>query len=305
MALTLYNIRKWYKMLTGKSVMHVNQNLGKCFERAELKGYYNNLTEKVTMLPQLLNTDELPQYLTTKGAWIVFPVDIFQYGLGAYDLFLITREDIYLKKFRQCVEWTLLHQEPSGAWDNFSFRYPNNPYGAMAQGEAASLLLRAYCQFGRSDCLDAAHRAIDYMITPLEDGGTTLFKDDQVILMEYTHLPAVMNGWIFAWWGLYDFVLASKDEGIYQRLLERSVRSLVEKLPSFTNGFWSMYDLDGHIASPFYHHLHIAQMQAMYQLTGNDVFNSYALQWKRYENNAWFRGCAFCVKAWQKLKERE
>ena len=138
-----------------------------------------------------------------------------------------------------------------------------------------------------------------------EDGGTTLFKDDQVILMEYTHLPAVMNGWIFAWWGLYDFVLASKDEGIYQRLLERSVRSLVEKLPSFTNGFWSMYDLDGHIASPFYHHLHIAQMQAMYQLTGNDVFNSYALQWKRYENNAWFRGCAFCVKAWQKLKERE
>ena len=41
-------------MVTGKSVLHVNQDIGKCFSTEEVKGYYNNLTEKVTMQPQLL-----------------------------------------------------------------------------------------------------------------------------------------------------------------------------------------------------------------------------------------------------------
>ena len=43
MAINIYNIKKWYKMLTGKSVLHVNQDLGKYFEAKELKGYYNNM----------------------------------------------------------------------------------------------------------------------------------------------------------------------------------------------------------------------------------------------------------------------
>ena len=41
MAINIYNIKKWHKMLTGKSVLHVNQDLGKYFEAKELKGYYN------------------------------------------------------------------------------------------------------------------------------------------------------------------------------------------------------------------------------------------------------------------------
>ena len=288
-------------MLTGRSIMHVNQDLGRHFSASEIKGYYNNLTEKVTRQPELLDTDELPTMLTEHFNRVSFPVDIFQYGLGAYDLFIASegKDEQYLRKFIQCAEWTIDHQEPSGAWNNFFFRYPQHPYGAMAQGEGCSLLLRAYTHTGEKRFLDAAHQAIDFMLKPLSEGGTT--HGD--ILMEYTHLPAVMNGWIFAWWGLYDYVLGTHDKGSYKDKLEKSCQALEKLLPKFSNSYWSMYDLDGHIASPFYHHLHIAQMQAMHQLTGHDIFRQYAERWEKAERRPTAKMRAFVRKAWQKVVE--
>lgn len=193
----------------------------------------------------------------------------------------------------QCAEWALNNQEPSGAWNNFFFRYPQHPYGAMAQGEGASLLLRAYKQTCEERFFVAARKAIDFMLKPLSEGGT----DDGDILMEYTHLPAVLNGWIFAWWGLFDYVLTTHDEDYYHDKLEKSCKALEEHLSSFSSSYWSMYDLAGHIASPFYHHLHIAQMQAMYKLTGHDIFKQYAEKWKKDEHNRISHVRAFVKKA--------
>ena len=301
MALNAYNIKKWYLMLTGRSILHVNQGIGQLFSVSELKGYYNNLTEKVSRLPSLLDTDELPTTPDEKGGEVFFPVAIFQYGLGAYDLYLASdkKDSRYSRKFMQCAEWALKKQEPSGAWNNFFFRYPRHPYGAMAQGEGASLLLRAYVHTGNERFLDSSKRAIDFMMKPLDEGGTA----DGDMLMEYTHLPAVMNGWIFAWWGLYDYVLATHDEGAYKRRLEQSCKALEANLPAFSCDYWSMYDLAGHIASPFYHHLHIAQMQAMYRLTGRDIFRGYAQKWQDEERSRISHARAFVKKAWQKLRE--
>lgn len=301
MALSVYNIKKWFLMLTGRSILHVNQDLGRYFSATELNGYYNNLTEKVTRLLPLLDTEELPTSPDESGGEVFFPVAIFQYGLGAFDLYLSSgkTDKRFLRKFLQCSEWALCQQEPSGAWNNFFFRYPQHPYGAMAQGEGASLLLRAYKQTGEERFIVAAKKAIDFMLKPLSEGGTA----DGDILMEYTHLPAVLNGWIFAWWGLYDYVLVTHDKGDYKKKLEQSCETLEKQLPAFSNKYWSMYDLAGHIASPFYHHLHIAQMQAMFQLTGHDIFNQYALIWQKHENSFLSKQRAFVKKAWQKIIE--
>lgn len=301
MALSIYNIRKWTLMLTGRSIMHVNQDLGRHFSTSEIKGYYNNLTEKVTRLPELLDTIELPTMLTEQFSRVLFPVDIFQYGLGAYDLYIASegKDERYLRKFTQCAEWAVTNQEPSGAWNNFFFRYPQHPYGAMAQGEGISLLLRAFVHTGEERFVDAAQKAVDFMLKPVSQGGTS----DGNILLEYTHLPAVMNGWIFAWWGLYDFVTVTQDKGYYKEWMEKSCASLEEHLPAFSNRYWSMYDLAGHMASPFYHHLHIAQMQAMHQLTGHAVFTEYAQRWQQNEENRLDYARAFMKKSWQKLHE--
>ena len=72
MAINLYNIKKWYKMLTGNSLMHVNQSIGENFSKDCIKGYYNNLTEKVTKDETILYTDELPLNEIEDGRKVFF-----------------------------------------------------------------------------------------------------------------------------------------------------------------------------------------------------------------------------------------
>lgn len=71
----------------------------------------------------------------------------------------------------------------------------------MAQGEGASLLCRAYAQFNDEKYIIAAKKAIYFMLKSNSEGGPTFYDKNDVIFLEYTHLPAVLNGWVFAWWG--------------------------------------------------------------------------------------------------------
>ena len=304
MALTRYDMKRWYLMLRGKSLFHVNQEIGKCFTKTGLTGYYNDLTEKVTKEPDLLGTDKLPLHPTANKELVYFPVAIFQYGFGAYDLYLQNGDERCLDKFMQCAKWALDNQEPSGAWNNFFFSYPQAPYGAMAQGEGASIMLRVYKRTNDERYLHAAKHALDFMLLPLDKGGTCLYENGEPVLMEYTHLPAVMNGWIYAWLGLYDYVVATGDKGYYKDMMDQSLQALEKRMPLFTTGYWSKYDLSKRIASPFYHHMHIALMQAMYQLTGHNIFAEYAKCWQRYEQRRLCKTRAFCVKVWQKIREQ-
>lgn len=300
----MYQIKRWHKMLTGKSVWHVNQDLGKCFSKEQIKGYYNNMTEKVTMMPELLDNEDLPKLYLEDGNYTFFPVAIFQYGLGAYDMYLLTKEKKFLKKFKQCADWAVKHQDQMGRWNNFSHYCPKTPFGAMAQGEGASLLVRAYEYTQNTKFLNAAKKAVDYMLQPLDKGGTTKYEDADVLLMEYTFKGVVLNGFIFAWWGLYDYVIETSDNGKYKDAMDKSLYSLINLLPQFKCSYWSMYSLDGLIASPFYHNLHIAQMQAMYQLTNFEIFDNYAKCWQRQQKNIVCKAIAFTKKAMQKLLEK-
>lgn len=167
------------------------------------------------------------------GQYIYFPVAIFQYALGCYDLWLIEKDEVYKNKFIQCALWTLDKQDDEGRWDNFSHIYKNAPYGAMAQGEGASVLLRAYALTGKVNYREAAQKAVDFMLQDIVRGGTTDYAGGKIVFQEYTNLPTVLNGWIFAWWGLYDYVIASNDNGKYKRILDKSLETLIESLPLF------------------------------------------------------------------------
>ena len=41
-------LRRWMNMLFGKSQFHVEQGRGKCYSLSTVKGYYNDLTNKVS-----------------------------------------------------------------------------------------------------------------------------------------------------------------------------------------------------------------------------------------------------------------
>ena len=299
MGISVYKIKKWYKMITGKSISHVNQGVGICYSKTEVAGYYNDLTEKVTKDdPNIL----VPQYHVDSGEKIYFSIGIFQYGLAAYDLFLTTQGALYKNKLIACANWAVENQQEDGGWVTFAYNHPEAPYSSMAQGEGISMLLRAAIATGDQRYLEAAHKAKNFMLKPISEGGTTQYCGEDVLFYEATVLPVVLNGWIFSLWGLYDYCKYTKDEEA-QAVLQKTLETLKRKLPDFDMKYWSKYEIEKRICSPFYHKLHIAQLRAMYDLFGDPVYKTYADKWETYENSFWNPKRAFLKKAMQKIFE--
>lgn len=300
MGISLYKIKKWYKMLTGQSVSHVNQGVGTCFSKKEVAGYYNDLTEKVTKdNPDIL----VPMYRVDTGSEIYFSIGVFQYGLAAYDLFLKTREDACRNKVLACSEWALNNQQEDGSWITFEYKSKEHPYSSMAQGEGISLLIRAHILTGDSRYSDAAQKAKEFMLKPLCDGGTAEYTEDGgILLYEATNNPVILNGWIFSLWGLYDYCKYFSDEEAKQ-MLEKTLVSLKKKLSDFDMKYWSKYEDGKRICSPFYHKLHIAQLEAMYELFGDEIYKDFAVKWDKYQKSFWNPKIAFIKKALQKVFE--
>ena len=71
----------------------------------------------------------------------------------------------------------------------------------------------------------------------------------------------------------------------------------------FDCDYWSNYDLNNHITSPFYHHLHIAQMKALYLITEKEVFLRYEKKWTKEERKKSNKIRAIIHKSIQKIKE--
>lgn len=304
MGISLYNIKRWSRMLAGRSIYHVDQNIGKAFIPGELAGYFNDLTQKVLQGDANMEKD-IPFLEHSDGSHVQMPTMVFQYGLGAYDLWLLSekKDESFLQKAKTCAEWAIAHQQTNGSWSNFVYIYSDNPYSAMSQGEGASLLLRIYQATNDAQMLIAAKTALDYMLIDAAAGGVSRHEGDDLYLLEYTHLPLVLNGWIFALFGLYDMILVQDDER-YQAAYAATLKTMVKALPAFDCGYWSLYDKSGKITSPFYHKLHVAQMQALYQATGNVVFQQYADMFACYQGSLFKKTRAFVKKSWQKIVEK-
>lgn len=298
MGISLYKIKKWTKMLTGNSISHVDQGMGLTYSVDEIKGYYNNLTEKVTKRENLGN--KVPMSSVDTGETIYFPIEIFQYGLGAYDLYLLNNDKEMLVKVKASADWAVDNQQKDGSWVTFTYENPDHPYSSMAQGEGISLLLRAYLGLNDKKYLSAVKKAIEFMLLPLEQGGTTKYEGNDVYLYECTEDPLILNGWIFSLWGIIDYCKYFDDCDI-QDVLNKTLSTLERRLPDFDIGYWSMYEDGMRICSPFYHKLHIAQLNVMYDLTGKQIYKDYADRFLSYQNNGINRKRAFIKKAMQKV----
>ncbi len=298
MGISLYKIKKWTKMLTGNSISHVEQGIGKIYSVDTIKGYYNDLTEKVTKRKNL--GDGVPMSNVDTGETIYFPIEIFQYGLGAYDLYLLNNDKEMMTKVKVASEWALNNQQLDGSWVTFTYENPEHPYSAMAQGEGISLLLRAYLGLQDKKYLSAVKKAVDFMLLPLEEGGTTKYEENDVYFYECTEDPLILNGWIFSLWGIMDYCKFYDDENV-KEVLNRTLDTLERKLPDFDLGYWSMYEDGMRICSPFYHKLHIAQLRVMYELTGSSIYKVNADKFEKYQENRIYRKKAFVKKAMQKI----
>ncbi|HBC83889.1 MAG TPA: thioredoxin [Clostridiales bacterium] len=279
-------LKRWYNMLLGKSSFHVEQGKGKCYSLNELRGYYNDLTNKVTD-KTVLDKNGIPINTTITGLETYFPISIFQYGLGLYDLYIIDSDDKYREDFMKIANWAVENIDSDGMWDCMS-KLNDTAHctqSSMCQSEGVSVLLRAYKETNDRKYYDVATKAINFMIKDVKDGGTCFYENNKPIFQEYVskYNLTVLNGWIFSVFGLFDYTLINDSEK-YKTILKQTIMAMIEKLNLYDRGFWSDYDLKGTIASPAYHDLHIKQLVLLYEMFGNQEFKKYADKWQNYQN---------------------
>ena len=244
------------------------------------------------------------------------PIAVAQYGLGNYNLFRRTGDPERRKKFLLAADWLCSHLEQNAqglaVWNHhFDWEYRdtlNAPwYSALAQGQGISVLVRACKESGGARYLEAAQHALASFYRPISEGGVT-FTDDRGDLWfeEYLVSPPthILNGFIWATWGIYDYFLATGDASARELFL-RAVRTLLNNLERYDLGFWSLYEQSGTrlpmVASPFYHQLHIVQLRVMHRLTGEAGFARVADRWESYSRSRVNRARALCYKSAFKL----
>lgn len=299
-------IEKWIKMLKHEDVLHLAQGEGQYYSKDEIKGYYNDLRGKVERTTTL-DKNGIPYNVAAYGEKkekVHFPITIFQYGLGAYDKYLETEDEKYRESTIRMADWAEKHQQADGAWDAFGILHYKNHYSSMAQGEGASLLSRAFIETKDYKYLKAGKKAVDLMLKPMKDGGTAEETGNGLILYEYPGKSAVLNGWIFSSFGLFD-VWKMTGEEKYHDEWNKALSGIKANIHRFDTGHWSLYDWGGKYTSPFYHSLHIAQLQTLDKLNPDDVWKKYIEKWKADKENKFWSKYAFLVKAGQKVFEKK
>ena len=203
--------------------------------------------------------------------------DIFQLGLGCYERYLREGDERWLEAAVSAGRHALEGQQRGGRLDGGWIHHEPFPHtfpmatpwhSAMAQGEGASLLVRAYRDTGEEVFADAARRALHLLSVPTAEGGVQALVGERPFPEEYPTQPPslVLNGGIFALWGLHDVGLALGDSQAARTFTE-GVDTLAAEIHRWDLGYWSRYDLFPHpvvnVASSFYHDLHVNQLTAL------------------------------------------
>ena len=119
----------------------------------------------------------------------------------------------------------------------------------------------------------------------VKDGGVRRYDNDgNLWLEEYpTNEPSlVLNGFIYALFGLYDLFRVTNLERVKEDI-DLCVKTLRENISKYDTGYWSLYDqLHGELVKYYYQkNVHVPQLEALYDLTREDIFNHYAVKWKK------------------------
>lgn len=299
-------IKRWIGIISGNNRVAVIQDVGKIYSKDDIAGYYNDLTGKVND-KTLLDDKGIAVNLIEGNKTVYFPISIFQYALGLWDLYLPNNDEEKKQQFLNQCEWIISNQREDGSWNCFEpIGYHQYTVSSMGQGEAISALVRAYKITGDKKWLDSAQKAMKFMVIPVSLGGTLLVDGRDYFFEEYPdeigNKRSVLNGWIFTLFGIYDYLKVQNDLEV-QDIYKKSIDTLARHLKDYDTGYWSFYDQTGRIASPAYHDLHIALLKALSDLTDQILFKEIADKWQCYSEKKLNRVYAIMKKAAQKFKE--
>eukprot|EP00092_Neocalanus_flemingeri_P004031 GFUD01004338.1.p1 GENE.GFUD01004338.1~~GFUD01004338.1.p1 ORF type:complete len:566 (+),score=104.01 GFUD01004338.1:934-2631(+) len=210
----------------------------------------------------------------------------------------------HLRMFFHGAKWFLKNQDKNGGWPSEVVfnkdrkKYPKAEeipagwYGAMCQGQALSVLVRAFLTSGDQKYLAAAEKAVGvFNVTSSEGGVRAVFMDKHPWYEEYPTNPPtfILNGFMYSLLGLYDLKSISKGK-VAKHLYESGLESLMALLPLYDSGSGTFYDLRHFTMKTApkgarwdYHSTHVNQLLTLFSIERNSkLLKETAERWRGY-----------------------
>ena len=238
------------------------------------------------------------------------PEAAFQYALGLHDQFYLTHDERYLQKFWHYADYFVANQTQDGLWNyEFDWFAAKAPWhSALAQARGASVMLRAWLQSNNSIYLIAAKNALKNFTLPTAEGGFLhiFTRANCPYFEEYPAMPTgVINGFMAALMSIWELHYWLREQWL-EDLWQQGINSLQAMLPHYSNGWWSLYDLDNqsplkNVNSPRYHLLEIHYLQILSVLSGSPELAAECHKRKNQYNKFLFRLSALGLKLLRKI----
>lgn len=262
--------------------------------------YFGNIPLNADKINAAMDKKGIPM-LKINGKFVYDPVSIAQYGLQEYSYYMKDKNLERMKKVIKAADWLVNNQgKTSGKW-HYNFPFAVGGMGitlesgwasAMGQGQAISLLVRAYNYTHEKKYLQTAELGLKPLKKDVKNGGLARDFYGNKYYEEYPTTPPsfALNGFMFTLLGLYDLSIInpqSEATGLYNE----GMKTLKSALPYYDGAEEkiSYYHL-GHITNPprkvhtssFYHKVHIIQLTAFASIDPDSIFIKYRDLWKSY-----------------------
>lgn len=232
------------------------------------------------------------------------PTRVAAFGLANFNRFRLTGCHACKQRFLRAADWFM--QSPDGRWRyDFDWGELKAPWiSCMAQGEAMSVLTRAYKITGNKEYFDTAVLAIEPLSLGIADGGLrSEINGGLPFLEEYpTRQPShTLNGFLYAMIGIHDLGTI-EPEALRKVQFSDLLRTLVENWRLWDLGYWSAYDLKfsnrgrRNPATVSYHRLHISQLRYIALCTGAQSLLDVAVRWEAQQHRVANRLRALAAK---------
>lgn len=244
-----------------------------------------------------LDFDEqgLPMFPSKAGKLVHFCTGMCSFAFAHWEEFLNTGKQMHADHVIKVADYLIGmgEERPNGSLMLLDYDTDEKDNGvpcSMNQGESISVLSRAYCLTQKSIYLEQALKmAIPFGYDYGREGVRGyLEKNNAPWYLEGGKM--ILNGHNYTLFGLADLVSVSNEAWVKDHL-NTGMRSLIDSIQYFDNGFWSWYWLDKplYIASAMYHNLHICQLKALANMSGNEKLASYSEKFASYARSPFKR----------------
>jgi heparosan-N-sulfate-glucuronate 5-epimerase len=274
----LRTFRNAWASTLSRGATYERQTPGSRWTEESVAGYFVDFCEK-TWAPGARDLDSLQ------------PVSLAQLALGWWERHLEGDAQAGAR-FEAIAELLARQAVRVGSELRWPFRVAVPKYGlgtgwcsAMAQGQVASVFVRQHLRTGADSWGDCALGALRPLLGKSE--LVSLTREGRILEEAPTDPPShILNGWIYALWGLWDAAVGLQDADA-AGAFGAGVATLRTMLPSYDVGWWTRYSLYPHVlidlAKPFYHRIHVLQLEVTARATGHSDIAAMAERWRGYD----------------------